>query len=81
MALWALLTVSNFMGVPLLSIYGDSLVIISWATGKSTLNLPHMSHWSDEIRELLQSFPGTIMKHIFREHNYIADSLSKMLSL
>lgn len=39
--------------------------------------LHHLSHWSDEIRELLQSSPGMIMKHIFREHNQIADSLSK----
>ena len=71
------MSVSKIMGVPLLSIYGNSLVIISWATGKNTLNLPHLSHWSDEIRELLRSSPGMIMKHIFREHNQIADSLSK----
>ena len=77
MALWALLTVTKFMGVPILSIFGDSLVIITWATGKSTLNLPHLSHWSDETRDLLQSFPGMIMKHVFREHNQTADSLSK----
>ena len=77
MALWALLTVTKFMVVPILSIFGNSLVIITWATGKSTLNLPHLSHWSDETRDLLQSFPGMIMKHIFREHNQTADSLSK----
>ena len=77
MALWALLTVSKIMGIPLLSIYGDSLVIISWATDKSTLSQPHLSHWCDDIRELLQNFPGMIMKHTYREHNQIADSLSK----
>ena len=77
MALWALLSVSEIMGIPLLSIYGDSLVIISWATGKGTLNLPHLSHWCDDIRELLHNFPEMIMKHIYREHNQIADSLSK----
>ena len=77
MALWALLTVSKHMGVPLLSIYGDSLVIIQWATGKSNLNLPYQSHWCDDIIELLQSFLRMIMKHTYREHNQIADSLSK----
>ena len=56
MALWALLSVSKIMGIPLLSIYDDSLVIISWATGKGTLNLPHMSHWCDDIRDLLHNF-------------------------
>ena len=63
-------------GVPL-TIYGNSLVIISWATDKNTLNLPHLRHWSDEIRKRFQSSKGLIMKHIFREHNQIADSLSK----
>ena len=77
MALWALLSVSNFMGIPLHSLFGDSLVIISWATGKGTLNLPHLRHWCDDIRELLHNFPDMIMKHIYREHNQIADSLSK----
>ena len=76
-ALWALLTVSKIMGIPLHSIFGDSLVIISWASGKNTLNLPHLSHWGDDIRDLLQNFPELIVKHIYREHNQIADILSK----
>ena len=78
MASWALLSVSKIMGIPLLSIYGDSLVIISWAIGKSTLNLPHLSHWCYDIRELMHHFSGMIMKHIYREHNQIADNLSKI---
>ena len=76
-ALWALLIVSKIMGIPLLSIYGDSLVIIQWATGKSNLNLPYLSHWCDEIKELLQTFPGMILKYTYCEHNQIVDSLSK----
>ena len=66
------------MGIPLHSLFGDSLVIISWATGKGTLNLPHLRHWCDDIRELLQNFPDMIMNHIYCEHNQIADSLSKI---
>ena len=77
MALWGLLTVSKMMGIPLHSIHGDSLVIISWAIGKNSLNLPHLSHWGDDIRDLLQNFPELIVKHIYREHNQIADILSK----
>ena len=76
-ALWALLTVSKIMGIPFHSIFGDSLVIISWASGKNTLNLPHLSHWGDYIRDLLQNFPELIVKHIYHEHNQIADILSK----
>ena len=77
LALWALLSVSKIMGIPLHSIYGDSLVIISWAIGNGSLKLPHLSHWCDDIRELLHIFPEVIMKHIYREHNQIANSLSK----
>ena len=31
LALWALLAVSKLLGIPLQTIYGDSLVIINWA--------------------------------------------------
>ena len=77
MALWALLTVSKIMGIPLLSIYGDSLVIISWATSKISLNLPQLKHWGDDDRDHLQKSPELIVKHVYREHNQIADILSK----
>ena len=77
LALWALLPVTKLMGIPLHSIFGDSLVIISWATGKGTLNLPHLSHWCDDIRDMLLIFPEVTMKHIYHEHNQMADSLSK----
>ena len=77
MALWALLSVSKLLGIPLHSLFGDSLVIISWTSGKGTLKLPHLNHWCDDTRDLLQNFPNMSMKHIYREHNQIADSFSK----
>ena len=77
MALWAILSVSKDLGIPLQSLFGGSLVIISWATGKGSLNLPHLNHWCDDLRDLLQNFSDLILKHIYREHNQIADRLSK----
>ena len=77
LALWAILSVSKNLGIPLHSIFGDSLVIITWASGKGSLNLPHLIHWCDDLKNLLQHFPDLIMNHIYREHNMIADSLSK----
>ena len=38
-SLWALLNVTQSMGIPKLNIFGDSAVIIGWAKGTSTLNL------------------------------------------
>ena len=77
LALWALLAVTKHMGIPLLTIFDDSLVIISWENMIYSLNLPHLSHWCEDIRYLLQSFPDVTMKHIYHEHNQMADSLSK----
>ena len=44
MALWALLTVENRMGIPLLNIFGDSTVIINWANYQDSMDSPYLSH-------------------------------------
>ena len=77
LALWALLTVAFHLGIPLLSVYGDSQVIISWVNKKYFLNAPLLSHWCDEILSLLQLVPLVTINHIYREHNQQADILSK----
>ena len=77
MALWDLPSASKIMGIPLHSVFGDSLVIITWASGNGTLNIPHLTHWCDEVKDLLLLFPDMNLKHIYREHNQMADSLSK----
>ena len=77
LSLWALLAVTKQMGIPLLSIFGDSLVIISWANIHYSLNSPILSHWCDDIRILLQSFPSVTIQHVYREHNQLANGLSK----
>lgn len=77
LALWALLAVSEHMEIPLLTIFGDSLVIISWSNMTTSLNSPNLSHWCEDIRFMLQSIPSVTFKHIYREHNQQADSLSK----
>ena len=77
LALWALLTVSFHLGIPLLSVYGDSQVIISWVNRKASLNAPLLSHWCDDILSLLQLVPLVTINHIYREHNQQADILSK----
>ena len=69
LALWALIVVTKHLGIPLLTIYGDSLVIISWANRTASLNSPNLSHWCEDIRSMLQSVPPMTIKHIFREHN------------
>ena len=39
--------------------------------------IPSLMHWCDEIKNMLHLVPLVIFKHIYREHNMLADSLSK----
>ena len=77
LALWALLAVSKLLGIPLQTIYGDSLVIINWENTISSLDSPRMSHWCEDIRSLMLNFSPLALNHIYREHNQQADYLSK----
>ena len=78
LACWAILKVSLMMGIPIQQIYGDSLVIISWINRISALDVPSLMHWCCDIRHILQKAPPVIFKHTYREHNSLADALSKL---
>ena len=78
LGLWALLHSSQMMGIPLTHIYGDSQVIINWAKGITTLPPPELYHWCRESQKLISSFQDLSFSHIYREHNWIADHLSKI---
>ena len=77
LALWSILRVSFLMGIPIQRIYGDSMVIISWVNGLTTLEIATLKHWCDDILQLRQLVPSVSFNHIFREHNMLADGLSK----
>ena len=77
LGLWDLLLSSQMMGIPLTHIYGDSQVIINWAKGHTTLTPPDLHHWCRETQKLISSFQDLTFSHIYREHNHIADRLSK----
>ena len=65
------------MGLPIKMIFGDSMVVISWVNRWSTLNIPTLKHWCDEIFTMLHLLPTVAFNHTFREHNMLADELSK----
>ena len=69
MALWALLLIAIHLGIPLLSVFGDSHVIISWVNKIASLNTPLPSHWCDDILSLLHHVSLVTINHIYREHN------------
>ena len=76
LALWAALRVSLIMGFPIHLILGDSLVVISWINRLSALDIPILRHWCKDIRDMLQHVPSVMFKHIYWEHNSLADGLS-----
>ena len=76
-ALWAFLSFTNLMGIPCLNIFGDSTVIVNWENGNVSLNPPDLSHWCMDTRSLITSFLHLSFSHTYREHNQLADRLSK----
>ena len=77
LALWALLAVAQHLGIPLLNIFGDSLVIINWENRISSLDSPSLDHWCKDIKSQMNSFSHLTIKHIYREHNQQAECLSR----
>ena len=77
LALWEILRVGLLMGIPMQLIYGDSMVTISWINRISALDVPSLMHWCNDIRYMIQLAPLVIFKHTFREHNSLANALSK----
>ena len=77
LSLWALLLSSQMMGILLAHIYGDSKVIINWARGLTAISPLELMHWCRETKNLLVSFQDLSISHIYREHNRLADRLSK----
>ena len=65
------------MGLPYSHVFVDSLVIINWENKKASLASLEMVHWCDHIRSLMSGFTWLNMRHVYREHNQSADSLSK----
>ena len=75
--LWALLHIAQVMGIPSLNIFWDSLIIINWVKGTDALSPPDLSHWCRDTRKLCTCFLDLSFSHIYREHNQLADNLSK----
>ena len=44
-------------------------------------NVPTLKHWCDDIIYMLRMVPPVSFNHIYREHNSLADGLSKQALL
>ena len=77
LALWALLSIAKDIGFPYLHIFGDSSVIINWASDGSTLSIVNLEAWCNNTKKLISSFTSVDFSHVYREYNMRADSLFK----
>ena len=77
LALWALLYISKEICLPHIHIFGDSSVIINWAKDNSALSILNLEAWCVDIKLLISSFSAVEFKHVYREHNERANTLSK----
>ena len=59
-----------------IQVFGDSLLVINWVTGKFKIHNLQLSEILQEVIRLTHSFEHAEFKHIYRERNAIADELA-----
>jgi len=77
LSLWALLWLANKMACDEILVLGDSQAIIDWINGKSQIMNTTLTHWHQRVVYLKEAFAHITIQHIYREHNMLADTLSK----
>ena len=60
-----------------IQVFGDSQLVINWASGKYRLMNLELAMILQEVNKLTDSFDYVVFKHIYRERNSAADALAK----
>lgn len=76
-ALWGLLFFARHINLGQINIYGDAKIVIDWINERANLNAPMLTGWMERILNLKYSFDLISFSHVYREHNFLAESLSK----
>jgi ribonuclease HI len=77
MALKLLLQFVGEKGVQSIQIFGDSMNVINWSRKTQTCHNIFLLPIVEEIFILLDSFESFSLRHVYRDQNSVADSLSK----
>ena len=77
LALWMVSFVALKMGLPIMELFGDSMIIVNWDAKKYDLHVLELEHWCIRVRATLETFQQFNISHIYREHNTLAGMLSK----
>jgi len=77
LSLWTLLWIAKRLECTKLQVYGDSLAIIDWVNQKASIRNTALTHWYLKTVDLKKTFTCITIQHHHREHNQMADTLSK----
>ena len=77
MSLWGGLFFTCDSQIQIISIFGDSKLIIGWVTNNYQMMSPFLQGWMDRVRKLWRRLGCPVISHVFRENNTRADRLSK----
>jgi len=76
-AVWTLLHWARILNLNNFKIFGDSRLVINWLNGTSHIQAKNLVHHCSNIRTLVALFDQVSFQHVYRQHNMIADRLSK----
>lgn len=76
-ALWGFLIVAKWQRIDSIQIFGNAKGIIDWVENNTSFSLSILKNWMCRIWVLVSIFQVVNFVHIYREHNWIADLLSK----
>ena len=79
LALWGLLKFYFMKDTLSFQVIGDSRVISDREDEIYSLQVSILDHWCHKTRRMLECFNMFSIKHIFKEHNSLADNLSKIV--
>jgi ribonuclease HI len=77
MALKLLLTFSREREIDNIQLFGDSMVVLNWIRKSQACHNIRLAPLLDEVFTILNSYSQFFVRHIYREHNKLADKLSK----
>ena len=76
-ALKILLYLARRNSLDKIQIFGDSQLVINWASGKYRLLNLELAMILQDVNRLTDSFDYVVFKHIYRERNSSVDALAK----
>jgi hypothetical protein len=62
------------------TVLGDSLLVINWVNQIQIFHISHLMPILEEVLRIITAFDSINFSHIYREHNKMADRISKEAS-